>query len=174
MWENRAMRQLPRLVFAAIFVACLSLNAYAIYYLQEWVGLEPCPMCILQRIAFFAIAAVALVGAIWNPRGAALKTLAILIVLFALAGAGVAMRHSYLQHFPPKTETCGTDLEFLLNTFSLTEAFPKIFAGTGSCSQVSWKFAGLTIPEWALVWYVGLALASVWLAFVRERRLTRA
>jgi disulfide bond formation protein DsbB len=174
MWENRAMRQLPRLVFAAIFVACLGLNAFAIYYLQEWVGLEPCPMCILQRVAFFAIAAIALVGAIWNPRGTALKSLATLLTLFAIAGAGVAIRHSYLQHFPPKTETCGTDLEYLLNTFSLAEAFPKIFAGTGSCSQVSWKFVGLTIPEWALAWFFAFALAALWLAFVRDRRVARA
>jgi len=174
MWENRAMRQIPRLVFAAIFVACLALDLFAIYYLQEWLGLEPCPMCILQRVAFFAIAAVALVGAIWNPRGKALKTLAVLVVLFAVIGAGVAIRHSYLQHFPPRTETCGTDLEYLLNTFSLAEAFPKIFAGTGSCSQVSWKFLGLTIPEWALVWYLIFAASALWLAFVRERRLARA
>jgi disulfide bond formation protein DsbB len=125
-------------------------------------------------VAFFAIAAVALVGAVWNPRGTALKTLATLVVVFAAAGAGVAIRHSYLQHFPPKTETCGTDLEFLLNTFSLAEAFPKIFAGTGSCSQVSWKFAGLTIPEWALVWYVAFASLAIWLGFVRERRISRA
>ena len=168
------MRQTPRLVFAAIFVACLCLNAFAIYYLQEWVGLEPCPMCILQRVAFFAIAAVALVGAIWNPRAAALKSLAVVLALFAVAGAAVAIRHSWLQHFPPRTETCGTDLEFLLNTFSLTEAFPKIFAGTGSCSQVSWKFIGLTIPEWALVWYVLFAFSALWLAFVRARRVPRA
>ena len=168
------MRQTPRLVFAAIVVACLGLNAFAIYYLQEWVGLEPCPMCILQRVAFFAIAAVALVGAIWNPRGTALKSLAGLVILFAVLGAAVATRHSYLQHFPPKAETCGTDLEYMLNTFSLTEAFPKIFAGTGSCSAITWRFIGLTIPEWALVWYVGIAAVAFWLAFVRERRITRA
>lgn len=168
------MRHTPRLVFAAIFLACLSLNAFAIYYLQEWVGLEPCPMCILQRVAFFAIAAVALVGAIWNPRGKALKTVALLVVLCALIGAGVAIRHSYLQHFPPKAETCGTDLEYLLNTFSITEAFPKIFAGTGSCSAITWRFIGLTIPEWALAWYLVFAASALWVAFGRERRIARA
>jgi len=168
------MRQTPRLVFAAIFIACLGLNAFAIYYLQEWVGLEPCPMCILQRVAFFAIAALALVGAIWNPRGVALKSLAGLVILCAGLGAAVATRHSYLQHFPPKTETCGTDLEYMLNTFSLTEAFPKIFAGTGSCSAITWRFIGITIPEWALVWYVGFAAVAFWLAFVRDRRVAYA
>jgi disulfide bond formation protein DsbB len=86
----------------------------------------------------------------------------------------VAIRHSYLQHFPPKTETCGTDLEFLLSTFSLAEAFPKIFAGTGSCSRVDWKFAGLSIPEWALVWYLAFAASSLWLAFAWRGRAERA
>jgi len=167
------MRQTPRLVFAAIFVICCALTAYAILYLQEELGLEPCPMCILQRYAFFAIAAVSLVGAIWNPRGAGLKTVAVVIALFAVAGAGVAIRHSYLQHFPPQTESCGTDLDFLLSTFSLAEAFPKIFAGTGSCSKIEWRFVGLTIPEWSLVWYIVFALSALGLAFAWRGRNAR-
>jgi disulfide bond formation protein DsbB len=174
MWENRAMRHhLPRIVFGLIFLACLGLDLFAIYYLQEWLGLEPCPMCILQRYAFFAIAALALIGAIWNPRGAALKTVSVLVVVFAIAGGGVAARHSYVQHFPPKVETCGTDLEGIINTLPLGEAFPKIFQGTGSCSAITWKLLGLSIPEWALVWFAIFALAAIWVGFVRERRRAR-
>jgi len=164
---------LPRIVFGLIFLACLGLDLFAIYYLQEWLGLEPCPMCILQRYAFFAIAALALVGAIWNPRGAALKTVSVLVVVCAIAGGGVAARHSYVQHFPPKVETCGTDLEGIINTLPLGEAFPKIFQGTGSCSAITWKLLGLSIPEWALVWFAIFALAAIWVGFVRERRLAR-
>jgi disulfide bond formation protein DsbB len=170
MWENRAMSQLPRVLFAGIFAVCAGLTAFAILYLQEYVGLEPCPMCILQRYAFFAIAFIALVAAIHNPRGTALKVYAALVILFAIAGGGVAIRHSYLQHFPPLRETCGTDLDFLLNTFSLGEAFPKIFAGTGSCSKVEWKLIGLSIPEWALVWYAVFIIVVAWLAFFRKPR----
>lgn len=165
------MRHLPRIVFALVFVACLGLDLFAIYYLQEWLGLEPCPMCVLQRYAFFAIAGVALIGAIWNPRGAALKTLCVLTLVFAIAGGAVAVRHSYVQHFPPKVETCGTDLEGMINTLPLGEAFPKIFQGTGSCSAVTWKFLGLSIPEWGIVWFAIFAIAAIWLGFVRERRL---
>src|SRR6476660_5839601 len=148
------MQKQLRIVFALIPVICASLIAFGILYLQEELGLEPCPMCILQRIAFVAVGATALVAAIHGPRGWGLNVYAGLMLLFAIAGGGVAIRHSYLQHFPPKVETCGTDLEYLLNTFSLAEAFPKIFAGTGSCSAVSWKFLALTIPEWGLVWYL--------------------
>ena len=163
------MRPSPRIVFAAIFAACAALIATAIFYMQEQLGLEPCPMCILQRYAFFTIGIIALIAAIHGPGRLALKVYSSLIVLFAIAGGGVAIRHSYLQHFPPARETCGTDLEFLLNTFSLSEAFPKIFAGTGSCSKVDWKLLGLSIPEWALVWFAIFAGLAIWMAFFRNK-----
>ena len=134
------MRVTPRTFFAAVFVACASLLSYGYFYLQEYKGLDPCPMCILQRYAFVMVGLIALAGAIHGPRGLALKGYALGVALFAIAGAGVAVRHSWLQHFPPLRETCGTDLEFLLNTFPLTQALPKIFAGTGSCSKVDWSF----------------------------------
>ena len=157
----------PRYVFAAIFAACAALLGFAIF-LQQSEGLEPCPMCILQRYAYIVAGVVALVAAIHAPRGAGLKAYGILTALFALAGAGVAIRHSYLQHFPPATESCGTDLEFLLDTFPLTQALPKIFAGTGSCSKVDWRFLGLSIPEWNIVCYTGIALLALWAAFRRQ------
>lgn len=155
------MRLTPRIAFAAIFAASVALLAFALY-LQEYKGLDPCPMCILQRYAFVAIGVVALVAAL---HGRALKAYAAVLTVVALAGSGVSIRHSWLQHFPPARETCGTDLEFLLNAFPLTQALPKIFAGTGSCSKVHWKMLGLSIPEWALVWYVILAAFALWVAF---------
>lgn len=168
MWENRAMRQTTRIVFAAIFVIATALVATAILYFQEQLGLDPCPMCILSRYCFIAIAAIALVGAIHGPkRGPALKAYGILVAIFAVAGVGVSVRHSYLQHFPPALETCGTDLDFLLNTLPLGQALPKIFAGTGTCSSVDWKMLGLSIPEWALVTFATFAIAALWVAFRR-------
>ena len=161
------MRVTPRIVFAAIFLACASLIALALY-LQEQEGLEPCPMCILQRYAFVVVGFIALAGAIQGPRGIALRIYAALVSLFAIVGGGVAIRHSYLQHFPPKMESCGTDLEFLVNTFPISQALPKIFTGTGSCSKVDWKMLGLSIPEWALVWFAIFLAASVWVAFLRK------
>ena len=161
------MRLNPRWVFAAIFAACAAMVGYALF-LQEYKGLEPCPMCILQRYVFVAIALVALAAAIHGPSGLALKVYGTLVALFAIAGAGVAMRHSWLQHFPPAMETCGTDLEFLINTFPLSQALPKIFAGTGSCSKVDWTFLGLSIPEWALVWYAIFTIAALWAAFANK------
>ena len=157
-----------RLVFGAIFAACAALVLTAIFYFQQELGLEPCPMCILSRYTFIAIAMVALAAAIHGPRGLALKVYAGLVAVLGLVGIGISLRHSYLQHFPPKVESCGADLEFLLNTMPLSQAFPRIFAGTGSCSKVDWRFLGLSIPEWAAVWFLAFVLAVLWLALRRR------
>jgi disulfide bond formation protein DsbB len=128
-------------------------------------------MCILQRYAFTAIGIVALVGAIHGPRGGtALKIYAVLLVVLALAGASVAARQSYIQHYPPVVSSCGTDLEFLVNTFPISQALPKIFAGSGDCSEVHWRLLGLSIAEWALIWFVLIIAGSAWLAFRRKAR----
>lgn len=161
------MPRSSRPYFAAIFVICAALIGFALY-LQEEQGLDPCPMCILQRYAFVVIGVLALVAAIHGPRGAALKAYSALLVLVAIAGAGVAARQSWLQHHPPAVSSCGTDLEFLINTFPLSQALPRIFAGSGDCSAIHWRW-GLTIPEWCLVWFALIALTALWVALRRSR-----
>ena len=160
---------LNRSVFAAIAALCLAFILTAIFYFQGELGLEPCPMCILSRYTFIAIGVIALVAAIHGPRGLALRIYGGLIALLSAAGIGVSIRHSYLQHFPPKIESCGADLDFILNTMPLAQALPRIFQGTGSCSKVDWTLLGLSIPEWAGVWYAAFLAAMVWIAFVRPR-----
>lgn len=158
-----------RIVLALIPVACASLMAYGIFWLQGELGLEPCPMCILQRIALISIGVTALVAAIHGPRDWGVKVYCGLIMLFAVAGGGVSIRHSYVQHFPPKSSTCGSDLDFIMGNFPLVQALPKIFAGTGSCSVIEWRFLGLTIPEWTLVWFVIFFAVATW-ALITTRR----
>jgi disulfide bond formation protein DsbB len=161
--------QIPiRAVFAGIVVICAALLAAAILYFQNELGLEPCPMCILSRVCFMAIGAIAFVAAIHGPRGRAPRVYASLIALFGAIGVGISMRHSYLQHFPPAVESCGADLGFMLNTLPIAQALPKIFAGTGSCSEAAWKFLGLSIPEWAGVWFVAMSAAALYFAFRRR------
>src|SRR5258707_12494681 len=115
------MRVTPRIVFAVVFLACAGLIALALF-LQEQEGLEPCPMCILQRYAFVAVGIVALAGAIHGPRAAATKVYAALVALFAIAGGGVAIRHSHLPHFPPKIESCRPPLGLLVSDVPLSHA----------------------------------------------------
>lgn len=162
------MRITPRIAFAAIFVACAALLAFGIMYLQGELGLDPCPMCLLSRYVFVVLGIVALAAAIHGPAGFALKAWGGLVALLAVIGVGISIRHSYVQHFPPKVETCGSDLDFLVSNLPLAQALPKIFAGTGSCSLVDWRFLGLSIPEWALAWYLLFAAVAIWIAFLRR------
>ncbi len=156
-----------RAVLGAIFGACVALLAFA-SYLQHVQGLEPCPMCILQRYVFIVIGLVALAGAIHGPQRTGTRLYAGLIVIFALVGAGTSIRHSYLQRFPDPSTSCGVELEFLVNNFPLAQALPKIFAGSGECAKVKWKLLGLSIPEWALVWFVLIVIAAAWVSLRRR------
>lgn len=158
----------PRIVFTGIFLVCTALIGYALY-MQHRQALDPCPLCILQRYAFIAIGAVALIAALHDPRGFALRIYGGLVALFATAGGGVAIRHSWLQHFPNKLQSCGADLDYLLDALPLSRALPAIFQGTGECSEVQWRFFGLSIPEWALVWFAIFAALAV-IVIVRVRR----
>ncbi|HRE14786.1 MAG TPA: disulfide bond formation protein B [Usitatibacteraceae bacterium] len=163
-------RLTPRQVFAAIFAACAGLIGFGLT-LQHFVGLEPCPMCILQRYAFVSIGVVALIAALHGPVGAGVKVYGLLVAGLAVAGGSVSVRQSLLQRFPKPevASNCGADLDFLLGNFPLAQALPKIFAGTGDCAKVEWSLFGLSIAEWALVWFALLLAASLWVAFLRRR-----
>ncbi len=139
--------------FATILAICAGLIGFGLW-LQQAKGLEPCPMCIMQRFAFVAAGLVALIGALHGPAGWGRRIYSLLILLAAGGGASVAVRQSWLQHNPPKVAECGADLGFMLDSFPLADALPMIFRGAGDCSKVQWSFAGLSIPEWALVWFV--------------------
>jgi disulfide bond formation protein DsbB len=156
----------PRFIYAAIFAVSLGLIGFAMY-LQHAQGLEPCPMCILQRYAFVLAGVVALAAAVHDPRRGGRWTYSGLLVLSAGAGAGVAARHAWLEHNPPKIFDCGADLGYMVESFPLAEALPMIFRGTGDCTTVLWRFLGLSIAEWALVWFIIFIAAAIFAALVR-------
>ena len=165
------LNRLPsRFVFAAVFIACVSLTGFGLV-LQHVTELEPCPMCILQRYAFVSIAMVALIAAIHGPVGIGVKVYSFLIGALAVAGGSVSVRQSLLQRFPaPEPANCmAGDLDFLLGNFPLAQALPKIFAGTGDCAKVEWSLLGLSIAEWALVWFLLFVATAAWLAVFRKR-----
>jgi disulfide bond formation protein DsbB len=150
-----------RLVNSAGFLACAALLGYA-YYTQFHLGLEPCPLCIFQRIAIAALGVVFLAAALHNPRSWGRYGYAVLISVTALAGVGVAARHLYVQSLPPGTlPSCGAPLEVLLQFTPVTEVIRKVLTGSGECSQVNWKFLGLAMPAWVLIWAVILGAVGV-------------
>lgn len=159
----------PRLIHSGIFLICTGLIGFAIY-LQHVEGLEPCPMCILQRYAFIAVGVIALVAALHNPRGWARWIYGVLLILAAGFGGGVAARHAWLEHNPPNIFDCGADLGYLVDSFPLAEALPMIFRGSGDCTKVLWRFLGLSIAEWALVWFVIFIVAALVATIVKLQR----
>lgn len=166
--QQNLMYLRPRTLLAAVFLACLVIFGCALY-LQHIEVVEPCPMCILQRYSFAAIALIALVGTIHNPGSIGVRIYGVFVLAGALTGAGIASRHSWLQRFPSPSYSCGADLEYLLDTFPLAKALPAIFSGTGECSKVQWRMLGLSIPEWALMWFVVFAIVAL-VVIARARR----
>jgi protein dithiol:quinone oxidoreductase len=149
-------------------VACFALIGFAIYTQLQW-GLEPCPLCIFQRIAFAALAVVFLVAGLHAPRRAGGRAAyGVLGFLAAAVGMGIAGRHTWMQLNPPPMPTCGPPLDFLRETMSTTSVIRRVLTGTGECGNVDWTFLGLSMPAWSLVWFVLLAAWFTWAAFRRR------
>ena len=160
----------PRRALALVSAVCVAMLAYGLY-LQHGVGLEPCPMCIVQRYALVLIAVVA--GVAGAARGKFMHLAgAALIFLFAAFGAFVAARQSFLQWYPPEIASCGRDFYGMIETFPLKRAIPMIFKGSGDCTKIDWTFLGLSIANWSFLVFAGLALVAVLLAATQLRRRT--
>ena len=163
------MKPNSRLIYLAMFLACAGLIGIALY-LQHARGLEPCPMCILQRYAFIVVGVIALAAAIHNPALVGRRIYSGMLVVMAATGGGIAIRHVYLEHYPPKIFDCGADVGFMLESFPLTQALPMIFRGTGDCTKVVWQFLSLSIAEWSLICFAALLVAAIVAAVIKARR----
>ena len=139
-----------RLINLFIALTCLSLLGFG-YYLQFVQDLDPCPLCILQRVAYLGIGLVCLVGFV---HGSATRIYNALALVCALAGAAVATRQVWLQHLPPeRVPECGPGLDFILQAFPIFDALKLIFTGSGECAETLWTFLSLSIAEWSLFWF---------------------
>ena len=138
------------------------------YYLQYGQGLEPCPLCLIQRGFFYAVMTIFVVAAIHAPGRMGSVAYGMLAALFAVGGLTTASRQVWLQHLPAdKVPQCGPDLYFMLENFPLSSTIQKLIAGTGECAKVDWTFLGLSIAEWSLGFFTLLALYALWLALRR-------
>ena len=157
----------PRRVFALLSAVCVALLAFGLY-LQHVVGLEPCPMCIVQRYTMVLIAVVAGVAATTAGRRPHLA-LGGLVVLLAFFGAFVAARQSWLQWYPPEIATCGRDLYGMIESFPLQRVIPMVFRGSGDCTAIDWTFLGGSIANWSFLWFLAMALVAALLVQRRWR-----
>ncbi len=144
------------------FTVCAGLMTYALYA-QYQLLLEPCPLCVFQRLAIIGLGILFLIAGIHDSPGLSSRIYALFIGLISAAGAVVAGRHLWLQHLPPdEVPTCGPGFNYIMESFPLGEALSMIFRGSGECADVDWVFLGLSIPAWTLVWIVGLGLSGIW------------
>jgi protein dithiol:quinone oxidoreductase len=155
------------------FVACACLLAYA-YYAQFVLHLDPCPLCIFQRIGVFALGVLFLIAALHDPAAIGRRVYALLLSLAALATIGIAMRHLYIQSLPPgSVPACGASLDFMLKVFSLSEVLVKVLTGSGECAKVTWEFLGLAMPAWVLISAVVLGGFGLWVNLRHQRPVLR-
>lgn len=159
----------PRRVFAAISAISVALLAFGLY-LQHVVGLNPCPMCIVQRYALAGVAVVAGLAALSSRRGAWIIGGG-LGLLFAGFGGFTAARQSWLQWYPPEISSCGRDFYGMIENFPISRSIPMIFRGSGDCTAIDWTFLGATIANWSFLWFLafGIAFAAVLARYLLRR-----
>lgn len=145
------------------FIASFGLVGLALV-IQTHYHLEPCPLCISQRIVFMSLGLVFLVAAIHNPQAIWRKVYGLLLVLTALGGAGVAIRHWYLQaHRESMVADCGVGFDYMFDNFPLQKALTLVFRGTGDCAAIDWTFLGLSLPQLSLIAFIGFAAYAIYL-----------
>jgi protein dithiol:quinone oxidoreductase len=149
-------------------LACVALLGYA-YYAQYVLHLEPCPLCIFQRVGIFVIGIAFALAAGADPVSWGRKLYAAAIALAALATVGIAARHLYIQSLPPgSVPACGASLEWMLKVSPLPEVIAKVLSGSGECANINWRLFGLSMPAWVTIAAVYLGLWGLW-ANLRRR-----
>lgn len=146
-------------------VMCAGMIAIALYF-QHVEMLEPCPLCIVQRVIVIALGVVFLIAGILNPQALGQRLWAGLLSLIALTGVGVAARHVWLQNLPPdQVPECGPGLDYMMDVLPINEVLSKVFSGSGECAEILWSFLGISIPGWTLITFTLIAAYSLRVVF---------
>ena len=163
-----------RSAFFLAFLACAGLLAYALF-LQYVRYLDPCPLCMVQRLVFYALGVAFLLGAAHNPGRFGAWLYAGLITLVSALGVATAVRHLWLQSLPsPQVPDCGPSLEYMIENWPWADTLRSLLEASGECARVEWSFLGLSMPGWTLLWYLllpGWAILAVVLYRPKRRRL---
>ncbi len=146
------------------FHALIAFTSFALlgvaFYMEYEMGLEPCPLCMLQRIMFFIVGVIALISFLHKSRPA-IKHYALAISIFSVLGAALSIRHIYLQNLPEELlPACLPGLSYMVEVFPWQEIMSAMIMGTGECGDVLWTFLGLSIPGWTLVAFAGIAILN--------------
>ncbi|WFF38614.1 disulfide bond formation protein B [Moraxella nasibovis] len=144
-----------RAINALLVLLATTATAIAIGYLQLTVGLDPCPLCIFQRIGLWVMGTFALLSLVFNPKSKAVR---LLLWLGSMAGAlwglGVATRHTWLHYSPSAVPSCGPGLGYWVETLPMSEVLTVVLAGNGDCALIDWTLLGLSIPAWTMILFI--------------------
>jgi disulfide bond formation protein DsbB len=148
--------------------AAIGLMSYALYA-QYGLRLEPCPLCILQRIAVIGMGLLFLLALVHDPRRGGARVYGVLLGLVAAGGIAVAARHVWIQAQPPGTVAeCGASLDYMMDVLPPGEVLMKVLKGSGECSKLDWSFLGLSMPAWVLIALVALGAWGLWVNLARR------
>jgi len=159
-----------RIGFLAIFLACAGMMAFALY-LQYYEFLNPCPLCIFQRVCVIAVGVIALIAALHNPKSTGgVRVYTVLGLLTAATGFGVAARHAYIQTLPPdQVPACGPGLNYMLQNMPFGKVLKTVLYGSGECAQIDWSLLGISLPGWVAIGCLGLFLVFAWVGFAKRK-----
>lgn len=158
-----------RAVFACVFALCAGLLGVA-FYMQYVMGLEPCPLCWLQRFGFMGAGLVSLVAVLHGPRQLGLRVYGLLLAVTAGAGLGMAVRQLWLQNLPAdQVPACGPSVDYMLEVLPWSDVLTTALRGTGDCAAVVWRFLGLSIPGWTAIFFVLLVILGLGMLFHRGK-----
>jgi len=147
--------------YLIVALSCAALLGYALY-VQHVDFLDPCPLCIFQRVAFLWLGLVGLAAFAHNPGLKGRWAYTSLIAVGGIAGAAIAGRHVWLQNLPPdQVPECGMGLNYMLDSMPFLEVLGEVFGGSGECATIDWSFLGLSMPAWTLIWYIGLTAVTI-------------
>lgn len=154
--RTRRQRRLANLAGCVIVAGLIGYALFAQYVL----GLDACPLCIFQRVAFIAGAFVFLAAGLHAPRNA--RVYGLIALVPNVIGGGIAARHVYIQNLPAdQVPACGPGLSYLMDAFPVMDMLRLVLTGSGECAEVVWSFVGLSMPSWALIWFVLLSALAV-------------
>ncbi len=151
-----------RIIYLCLFSACTLLMAVALY-MEHVMALEPCPLCIMQRVMVIVVGAIALLATLHGPTKMGIQIYGGLVVAAALGGGFLSGRQLWLQSLPAdEVPACGPSLDYLMDVFPLTDVLSIVLSGDGSCAEVAWSLFGISIPGWTLLGFIGLLAVGAW------------
>lgn len=166
-----AVKVFSQRVCLAGSIICIGSLAFAYWYLEQYLGLTPCPLCIFDRVVIAALAACFIIALLHKPACTGQRIYAAVIIALSLTGTAFAGRHIHLQNLPPGAiPDCLPDLSYMLTQFRLLKTIQTVFNSAGECAEISWTFLGLTIPQQTLLLFIVMAImgAALWLDAPRQ------